>query len=39
MNKRKLKAKMLLITESLTSSRMQLLNEPQKTWSKECLDI
>ena len=30
MNKRKLKSKKLLITESLTSSQMQLLGETQK---------
>ena len=30
MNKRKLKGKRLLITESLTSSLMQLLGEAQK---------
>ena len=38
-NKRKLKCKMLLITENLTSSRMQLLGEAQKRWHNKCLDI
>ena len=39
-NKRKLKGKRLLITESLTYSRMQLLGEAQKIiWGKKCLDI
>ena len=32
MNKRKLKSKRLLITESMTSSRMQLLGEAQKRY-------
>ena len=32
MNKRKLKSKRLLITENLTSSRMQLLGEAQKKY-------
>ena len=34
-----MKGKQLLITESLTSSRMQLLGEAQKTWRKKCLGI
>ena len=39
-NKRKLKGKRLLITESLIYSRMQLLGEAQKIiWGKKCLDI
>ena len=38
-NRRKLKVKLLLITESLASSRMQLLSEAQKIWCKKCLDI
>ena len=32
MNKKKLKGKRLLITENLTSSRMQLLGEAQKRY-------
>ena len=32
MNKRKLKGKRLLITESLTSSRMQLLGDAQRKY-------
>ena len=32
MNKRKLKGKRLLVTESLTSSRMQYLGEAQKKY-------
>ena len=38
-NRRKLKVKLLLTTESLASSRMQLLSETQKIWCKKCLDI
>ena len=39
-NQRKLKGKRLLITESLTSSRMHLLGEAQKKiWRNKCVDI
>ena len=39
MNKSKLKGKGLLMTESLTSSRMQYQMKLKKIWRKKCLDI
>ena len=39
MNKKKLKGKRSLITQSLTSSRIQLLVDAKKIRPNKCLDI
>ena len=39
MNKKKLKGKRLLITQSLTFSRMQLLEDAKKIKPNKCFDI